>query len=75
MISRNTKFFSAAVAAAILIAASAFARTAHKEAAPAEQAYHQARKADAIVGPHGELLGAAADPSVRSYLQRDGLPH
>jgi hypothetical protein len=74
MTSRKMKLLSAAIGAVALIATSELARTVHKGAAPAEQAYHQARGANAVVGPDGKLIGAAPDPSVRSQLQRDGLP-
>jgi hypothetical protein len=53
----------------------ALASTVHKGAAPADQAYDRAYGSNAIVGPDGKLIGVASDPSIRSQLQRDGLPN
>jgi hypothetical protein len=75
MISRKMKLLSAAVGAAVLITSAALARTVHKEAAPVDQANHQASTPNAVVGPDGRLIGVAADPSIRSQIQRDGLPN
>ncbi len=82
MISGKMKLFSAAVGAAALIAPLALARTVHKGAASADQAYqqrcdadHQACNANAVIGPDGKLIGVAPDPRIRSQLQRDGLPN
>ena len=79
MISRKMKLVSAAIGAAVLIATPALVRAVHKEGTPVAQAHErahgQAHDANAVVGPDGKLIGAAADPNVRSYLQQDGLPN
>jgi hypothetical protein len=82
MITRKMKLFSAAIAAAALIAAPALVRAVHKEGAPVYQAHARAQgheqgqgyDVNPVVGPDGKLIGAAPDPSVRSQLQQDGLP-
>jgi hypothetical protein len=78
MITRKMKLFSAAIAAAALIATPALARTGHKAVAPVnhgqDRTHDHAYDANPVVGPDGKLIGAAPDPSVRSQLQRDGLP-
>jgi hypothetical protein len=79
MISRKMKLVSAAIAAAVLIATPALVRAVHKDgtlvAQTHERAHGQARNANAVVGPDGKLIGAAADLNVRSYMQQDGLPN
>jgi hypothetical protein len=82
MITRKMKLFSAAIAAATLIAAPALVRAIHKEGAPVYQAHARAQgqeqrqgyDVNPVVGPDGKLIGAAPDPGVRSQLQQDGLP-
>ena len=78
MIKRKRKLFSAAIAAAALIAAPAIVRAVHKEGAPVYQAHARAQGqgygANPVVDPDGKLIGAAPDPGVRSQLQQDGLP-
>jgi hypothetical protein len=82
MITRKMKLFSAAMAAAVLIAAPALVRAVHKEGAPVYQAHARAQgqvqgqgyDANPVVGPNGKLIGAAPDPGLRSQLQQDGLP-
>jgi hypothetical protein len=79
MMSRKMKLLSAAIGAAVLIATPALVRAVHKEGTPVAQARDRAHghayNADAVIGPDGKLIGAASDPNVRSYLQRDGLPN
>jgi hypothetical protein len=79
MISRKMKLFSAAIGAAVLIATPTLAGTGHKNVAPVYQGHDRAPgqtyDANHVIGPDGKLIGAAADPSVRSQLQRDGLPN
>ena len=78
MISRKTKLLSAAIAAAVLIATPILARALHKGEAAADHAqdrgHGQSYDGYPVVGPDGKLIGAAPDPSLRSQLQRDGLP-
>ena len=78
MISRKIKLLSAAIGVAALIATPTLARSVHKGLAQVDQAHDRAQgqgyDANAVVGPDGKLIGAAPDPSVRSQLQRDGLP-
>ena len=78
MITRKMKLFSAAIAAAALIAAPAIVRAVHKEGAPVYQAHARAQgqgySANPVVDTEGKLIGAAPDPGVRSQLQQDGLP-
>lgn len=71
MMARQMKFLLAAIGMATVIAALAVARTVHTRAAPADQRYG----ANTIVGSDGKLIGAAASLSIRSQLQREGLPH
>ena len=78
MITRKMKLFSAAIAAAVLIAAPALVRAVHKEGAQVYQTHARAQgqgyDVNPVVGPDGKLIGAAPDPGVRSQLQQDGLP-
>ena len=78
MITRKMKLFSAAIAAAALIATPALVHAVHKEGAPVYQAHARAQSqgydANPVVGPDGKLIGAAPDPGMRSQLQQDGLP-
>ena len=70
MVTGKWKLFSAAVGAAVFIASVAFNWTVRYGAETAGQAY----RTNAIVRPDGTLIGAAADPSIRSQLQQNGLP-
>jgi hypothetical protein len=70
MISEKWKLYSAAVGAAVLIASVALNWTVRYGAATVGPAYGT----NAIVRPDGTLIGAAADSSIRSQLQQNGLP-
>ena len=70
MISGKWKLFSAAVGAAVLIASVALNWTVRYGAATIGPVYGT----NAIVRPDGTLVGTAADPSIRSQLQQNGLP-
>jgi hypothetical protein len=74
MISGKMKLLSAVVGSGALFASAAIAYTIHKGAALADQVYDQAYRANDVVGPDGKLIGAAPNPSIRSQMQRDGLP-
>jgi hypothetical protein len=64
------KLFSIAFAAAAVVATLALASAVHKKPAPIEQGYD----VNPVVGPDGDVIGAAANPSMRSHFERDGLP-
>ena len=78
MILGKMKLLSTVVGAVALIASPVLARTVHNEAAPANQARHQAYQqaceASAVVGPDGKLVGAAPNASIHSQMQQYGLP-
>jgi hypothetical protein len=63
MISRRTKFLSAAVGAGFMIASLAFSLTVHNGTS-ADPAYG----AHSVVAPDGRLIGVAPNPSTRSHL-------
>lgn len=78
MIPTKTKLLFAAFAVAVLVATPMLARTDHKGAATVGQASDltpvRTGRVNPVLGPDGELLGAAADQTVRSQLQQNGLP-
>lgn len=71
MIMRKINVFLAAVGLVALIGLPALAYRIHNGAALAAD---QGFSANTVFGPDGKLIGAAANPSIRSQLQRDGLP-
>ena len=79
MILRKTKLLFAGFAVVALVATATLARTDHKGAATVGQASYRTPgrvdRANSVLGPDGNLLGAAPDPSVRSQLQQNGLPN
>lgn len=79
MISTRMKFLFAALAVVSLAATAPLARTAHKELATVGQAWDRtpvrADRANPVLGPDGNLLGAAPDANLRSQLQQYGLPN
>ncbi|HEY1473722.1 MAG TPA: hypothetical protein VGF53_06525 [Pseudolabrys sp.] len=79
MILRKVKLIAAAIAAMVLLATPIVARALHKDLTPVDQRHVRtpghSYDGSAVIGPDGKLLGAASDPSVRSQLQRDGLPN
>jgi hypothetical protein len=70
MIMRKMKVFLAAVAVVALVGLPALAYRIHNEAA----SDHQGFSANTLFGPDGKLIGAAANLSIRTQLQREGLP-
>jgi hypothetical protein len=76
MISRKMKLLSVAIGAAALIATPALARTVHKQAPSASQAYasaDQAYGANTVVGLDGKVIGRDPDANIRFQLLREGL--
>jgi hypothetical protein len=70
MISGKMKLLSAVVGIAALIFLAATDHTIHIRGASADHV----NNASTVVGPYGNLIGAAPNQRMLSQLQRDGLP-